>query len=244
MESTKLNYKQGIRNIYYPNSVEHMKCSVIKRVSNGQMWEKKISSMIYNDCIENECAIDIGANIGTHTISMLDGVSPNGLVIAFEPQTDIADCLVFTLKDVNKSNKSKYTTGNFVISKNLVSNKNERKVFYSDGTGRSRIPIKGARYIKEWKKTLIQTTTIDSFLSKNSKYQNKSKRICLLKIDVEGHEFEVLDGAKLTIKINKPIIYIEVWDKDGDYAKLVNWSKNHHYKINRLTPNDYRLIPL
>lgn len=40
-----------------------------------------------------KCAIDIGANIGVHTIGMMDGVTPNGVVIAFEPQLEIANCV-------------------------------------------------------------------------------------------------------------------------------------------------------
>ena len=40
----------------------------------------------------------------------------------------------------------------------------------------------------------------------------------------------------------KPIIYIEVWDKIGDYNKLVEWSKQNNYNIEKLTKNDYKLI--
>ena len=35
----------------------------------------------------------------------------------------------------------------------------------------------------------------------------------MIKIDVEGHELKVLSGAKNTIKLNKPNIIIEVWNK-------------------------------
>ena len=35
---------------------------------------------------------------------------------------------------------------------------------------------------------------------------------CLLKIDVEGHEFEVLQGAEQTIRNHLPHVYIEIFD--------------------------------
>ena len=39
------------------------------------------------------------------------------------------------------------------------------------------------------------------------------EKIDLIKIDVEGHEIETLEGAKNTIKENKPVIVIESFDK-------------------------------
>lgn len=241
MDNKILNYNQGQRIIYYPNTIEHMKCSVIKTVSKGSVWEKRISHRIYQDCKINECAIDIGSNIGVHTVSMLDGVSNNGFVIAFEPQKELARCLIDTLKQVNRSNPGRMISGNFEVSNHLVSNKNEKKLFYSDGSGRSRIPIEGDRYLKNWKKNYLQSTTLDSFLSTNKKYNNHQLPICLIKIDVEGHEFEVLEGATETIRKYQPIIYIEVWENKGDVKKLINWCKQNKYKMEKLTPNDYRL---
>jgi FkbM family methyltransferase len=232
MDNNILNYNQGKRIIYYPNTIEHMKCRIIKRVSKGSVWEKRISHRIYQDCKVNECAIDIGSNIGVHTISMLDGVSNNGFVIAFEPQKDLAKCLIETLKQINS---------NFEVSNHLVSNKNEKKLFYSDGSGRSRIPIEGDRYNKNWNKSYLKSTTLDSFLSTNKKYNNQQLPICLIKIDVEGHEFEVLEGAKETIHKYKPVIYIEVWEKKGDLNKLVYWCEKNKYNMEKITRNDYRL---
>jgi hypothetical protein len=51
----------------------------------------------------------------------------------------------------------------------------------------------------------------------------------------------VLEGSQHTINRHKPIIYIEVWDKIGDYNKLVEWSKQNNYNIEKLTKNDYKL---
>ena len=35
---------------------------------------------------------------------------------------------------------------------------------------------------------------------------------CLIKVDVEGHEFEVLKGAEQTIRKYLPHMYIEIFD--------------------------------
>jgi len=67
-----------------------------------------------------------------------------------------------------------------------------------------------------------------------------TKNISVIKIDVEGHEFEVLEGAINTIDRYKPIIYIEVWKEC--YEKLLEWNiKNPSYKIEKIGVVDYKL---
>ena len=44
---------------------------------------------------------------------------------------------------------------------------------------------------------------------------------CLVKIDVEGHELEVLKGAEMTIRKHKPNMYIEIFELDGPVPKLL-----------------------
>lgn len=233
-----LNYPQGKRTIYFPSDNKFKKCSVIKRVMKGGIWEQRITKQIYNDLAElkkknlNTIAIDIGANIGAHTISMLDGVSQGGFVIAFEPQIEIANCLENTL--------AKISSNNFIISTNLVSNKNSISNFVSNGTGRSRIPLKNNHYNKDWSHKNVKTTTLDKFLLD---HPTNNLKVSLIKIDVEGHEFEVLEGASNTIKKNKPIIYIEVWKDKGDYIKLKNWCSKNNYSYQSISPNDYKLLP-
>ena len=151
-----------------------------------------------------------------------------------------------TLRGINKSNKSRVTNGNFEVSTNLVSNKNSISKFMSNGTKRSRIPIKGKTYSKVWTENTIKTTTLDTFLNKSKKNNKKKLDICLKKIDVEGHEFEVLKGASKTINTHRPIIYIEVWKDIGDYKRLTKWcnQNNCNMKAISLMITDYRQIKL
>ena len=69
--------------------------------------------------------------------------------------------------------------------------------------------------------------TLDSFNFKN---------VDFIKIDVEGDEVPVLEGAVLTLNANKPLIVIEQnhctekYNK-GKYGDAIRWLQEHNYKI-------------
>ena len=220
-----LQYPQGQRTIYYPNDITN--CYVINRISKGHIWEKNITKKIFNDCEKGSIAIDIGANIGTHTISMLDSVGDEGIVIAFEPQENLIDCMKKTFEKNN----------NIILTSKLVSNIDGESGYMSGTGGRSRIPIDKKNYsMKTWNRELKKTITLDNYIDE----LKITKNISVIKIDVEGHEFEVLEGAINTIDRYKPIIYIEVWKEC--YEKLLEWNiKNPSYKIEKIGVVDYKL---
>ena len=57
---------------------------------------------------------------------------------------------------------------------------------------------------------------------------NIPEKIDLIKIDVEGHEIETLEGAKNTILKNKPIIVIETFNHRDKVEEILF---SHGYKI-------------
>ena len=81
-------------------------------------------------------------------------------------------------------------------------------------------------------KNLVGSITIDSVLEN----KNIDNRLLILKIDVEGVDFNVLEGAKTTIQKNKPFIIIE-------FSKYIfkNERFNYDYLLNFTTTNDYQI---
>jgi FkbM family methyltransferase len=62
---------------------------------------------------------------------------------------------------------------------------------------------------------VVKTTTLDAFLAD---HQRRKERVTLVKVDVEGHEAEVLKGARETIARWRPLLFIEVlprFDPEG-----------------------------
>ena len=94
---------------------------------------------------------------------------------------------------------------------NPKSNRKDKRVFHSLGTK--------DRDIAEVKKKKLDSI----------KFENK---IGFIKIDVEGHELEVIEGALKTIKENKPVLLIEIEEKHSKRMVIdsIKYIKNIGYK--------------
>ena len=140
---------------------------------------------------EGDTVLDIGANIGYYTLIMSKLVGKKGRVYAFEPEPRNLELLRKSLK-INHINNVK-------LFPFALSNKNTKDNFFINKVnagGHSLIKTsESERFIE------VEVKKLDAILIKN--------KIKLIKIDTEGSEDNVLLGAKITIKKNKPIIILE-----------------------------------
>lgn len=138
-------------------------------------------------------AVDIGAHVG---ISVHCWAPKFRRVVAFEPMVDHYDCLVENTKKFNNveihncgiSNDSRYLRGAYRTGKNSGSFQ-----FLTDDWKPN--PNKGKTKIYH-----IPSRRLDEY---------KLTDVDLIKVDVEGWEFEVLKGAQETIMQNRPVLMIE-----------------------------------
>jgi len=187
--------------------------------ANGKIWEKKLYNLYKTLLNENDVVIDIGAYIGTHTLP-LSHFSKK--VYAFEGNDDIFS---FLNKNIETNNITNITPFNVVLS-----NSNNLLKFYERNTGTSRVSNK----LIKGNCKVVEPKILDDLIPNDEK-------IKLIKIDVEGHEFEVLEGAKNIIEKSRPIILIEVFKKNLN--KLNEWSEANNYIITSLKGEDYLLEP-
>jgi FkbM family methyltransferase len=141
-------------------------------------------------------ALDVGANIGNHSLYFSDFFSE---VLAFEPHP-----ITFKLLSINAGLASNVKCLNFGLSSSAG-----LAEMLVDGRNMS-----GARVAKNDHSATnnIHLKTLDAALSATD-----GRPIRLIKIDVEGHETEVLVGAEETIKNHQPIILFE--QHVSDFAK-------------------------
>lgn len=165
--------------------------------------------------------IDIGANIGQSTLSF-DMAFPRTKIVAFEP---IPSCYQeIKLKTINKSNIEVYNEGLGDSNGNLFFEENDFSPSSSFLT-LSEKHIEAYPITKNSNKIEVKVSTLDSYAKEFEDNNN-----ILLKIDVQGYEDKVLDGATeilkktkvILIELSFDILYINQPTFDDIYKKLID----------------------
>ncbi|MBS28603.1 MAG: hypothetical protein CL566_06720 [Alphaproteobacteria bacterium] len=140
-----------------------------------------------------KASIDVGANKGVYTY-FLGRLTTK--VHAFEPNPKIFRILNRSLPD----NVSTYQVAlsNQVGSADLLVPGSDGR-FSNQGASLSQIKVQGPHQIVH-----VQAQTLDHYNFSN---------VGFIKIDVEGYEKEVLEGAQQTIEREKPVLLIEMEEK-------------------------------
>ena len=145
-----------------------------------------------------DVAVDVGANVGTTTLAMARQVGPAGQVIALEPQPAVAHCLAAALA-VNGLAQVRLLTVAAGQHSGMV------KMDFSQplrNHGTAKIASQGDAV------PMIRLDDLDL------------PRCALIKIDVEGHEWQVIDGARATISRLRPTLYFEAKRLPGTQAAM------------------------
>ena len=154
--------------------------------------EKEIK-IIPNLLVNCNRAIDIGANVGVWSYWLSKYAKQ---VESFEPNPKIFNVLKnIKIKNVNSYN---IALSNKSGSVDLLVPKGS-KGFSNQGASLSSIKVQG-----EHKRISIEAKCLDEY---------NFLDVDFIKIDVEGHEHEVIEGAQKTIKKFKPTMVIEMEEK-------------------------------
>lgn len=199
---------------------------ITNNIKAGIPWEKFMHQYFKKYSDKNKIALDIGSNIGTHTIYLSDYFKE---VYAFEPQKNIFKILELNVKLNNSTN---IITHNFGLGD---VNKNEKMESYDVNS----LVNQGAIGIDKTGNSNGETINIKILDEMNL------DNIKFIKIDVEGYEYNVLKGAKKTIEKSRPIIIIEINYKSiKDYFNILNFFNEINYKLIRISMDDCLAIPL
>lgn len=178
--------------------------------------------------LENPIVFDVGANIGGYSMD-LKKINKNAIIYAFEPHFKNFKLLQDNL--INFKDIYLYNIG-------LSSEKTKLKIYdykNMDGSPRASVykDVIEFMYGSETVEYEIEVNTIDNFVN-----IMKIKKIDLLKIDVEGHELDVLKGALNTINNG----LIDIIQFEFNYTDII--SHSFLYDFFKLLPNYefYRLL--
>lgn len=183
-------------------------CGVSDVARGGGLYESYIFDWLkdHNTNLTGTTVVDVGANLGNHSLEFADMVGEGGQVVAFEAQrlTYYQLCGNIILNGYPNIFAHNIAIGN-QRGWTLVETPN----FLSPNTinvGNVHVDTIPPTHLSRQTSCLIKMSTLDDFFSVSR------NGVSVLKIDVEGFEPYVLDGAKELIKQNQPIIFIEIWD--------------------------------
>ncbi|MBU0995462.1 MAG: FkbM family methyltransferase [Proteobacteria bacterium] len=169
---------------------------------------------IFNQvCTAGDIVVEVGANIGTHTLVLSKLVGPQGRVYAFEPQRIVFQNLC--------ANMSINSISNVECHQMAVSGK-EGFILLPDIRYDVEGNFGGVEIDKFQTGQKVPAVTLDDFL--------EIPCLKLLKIDVEGMEVDVIQGAKTIIETHKPIIYIEN-DRSEKSKDLIEIIRSLNYRM-------------
>jgi FkbM family methyltransferase len=171
---------------------------------------------------------DVGANFGFYTVLIARQLTSGGRVFSFEP---CAQTLSRLRTNIKLNDLEAVTT---VLPVALSNQRGYGYMENVDGnSGATALASTGER---------IALNTLDDVCAEHS-----LKRVDIIKIDVEGHEMAVLEGASRTIESSRPIMLVEgneVALRRSGASALALAAKLRSWGYRLLVPKRRRFVPL
>jgi FkbM family methyltransferase len=159
---------------------------------------EEYETQVFRNLISTGNVVIVGANIGYYTLIAARILNGTGWVYAFEPEPHNFQILSKNIQ-VNQ-----FT--NITASQLALSNRNGRATLYTDRVNFGRPSLAATNVFERSGEVQIDTITLDSFFKKTA-----SSKVDLLKIDAQGAEELIFQGARETLKRYAPKIVVEFW---------------------------------
>ncbi|MFC1955010.1 FkbM family methyltransferase [Chloroflexota bacterium] len=157
-----------------------------------------------------DTVVDIGAFIGTHALAFAQQVGPEGNVYAFEPHPKGFELLN---RNVIQNSLSNVKIFNVVVSDcaGFVS-VDAANFTASDNLGKFSLSSNLLSTPVDFSNVTIELTTLDSY---------HMDRCDLIKVDVEGMEYNVLKGSIETLRHCRPLVFAECLSLNSGWQTIL-----------------------
>ncbi len=186
-----------------------------------EKYEPYETQLILRQVKTGDVIVDVGANIGYYTVLLADKVGKNGKVYAFEPDKTNFEILKKNIKENNLKN---------IVAVNAAAgSKNGKSFLYKSRENFGDHKLKTPPISTKSKsppleeREVIQVIKLDDYFKKEPSFAKASegrRKVDLIKIDTQGWEPEVIEGAKNLISKNKPVMFLEYSPASYKLAKL------------------------
>jgi len=186
--------------------------------------EPEIGSLIRRSAPEGGTCLDVGANVGAHTLVMARAVGPKGRVVALEPHPEIAERL--------RRNLALNDLGQVEVVQAALWDSDGRKTLHGFARGAFQQGI-SSLVAEEGAGESLEVATVTA---KTLQSAHGLSRCDLVKIDAEGAEPAILRELDPLIERSRPCLIFEIrrasWEKQGEDLGRV---------LRRLRELDYEL---
>jgi FkbM family methyltransferase len=215
-------------------------------------WNSEISWLLYVKDFEaserafhnaflrtGDIYLDIGANIGLFTLIAARRVGRSGRVFAFEPVSSTYESL---LQNISLNRFKNVRAYQFALSDAMGSAEMTVSLDGFDGRNSMAKPTGGEKFTKE----TVAISTLDHFVTDT----HLAGKITMVKIDVEGWEIHVLEGAKTALAApDAPLLQVEFTEEalrmaNSSSKDLYQTLKQFGYKMFIFNAEEGRLIPV
>ena len=170
-------------------------------------------------------SIDVGVYRGVYSYEMskysekVHSFEPNPIIFKY-----IDKNLKKFIKNIHLYNFALSNQNKTINLKIPIRNSNSNKEIFEEYYEMGKATIHNENNFENYENFEIQTKKIDEL-----SFDNK---ISFIKIDVEGHELEVIEGAKNTIKRDKPVLLVEIEKQytKKEVAESINFINSLGYK--------------
>lgn len=160
-------------------------------------WEPEIGEQLKKYLPLGGVFLDVGANIGYHSLFVATLLGEKVQVYSFEPQQSIYGQF---LDSINKNNLKNIKVFNVALSDHPGDETLYIREENSGGSTLLSLPEMESFHVDSTMK--VKLVTLDSYI-------NEWDRVDLIKIDVEGYEYEVFKGGERIIDTYRPVIIME-----------------------------------
>ncbi len=174
-----------------------------------------------------DIVLDIGANIGAHTLGLAKNVGAAGKVYAFEP-ADFAFQKLLRNLALNPELERRTKASQVMLGSGAEKPPNGVYASWPLEKVDSVHPKHRGRFVSTEGAVV---DTLDGFVARE-----KVSRINLIKMDVDGHELPVLQGGRSVLREHRPVIVMEMSpyvhaEEQNSFAAVIEVLKEFRYKI-------------
>lgn len=182
-------------------------------------WEPETLGFLKRTLKQGNIVVEVGANIGAHTLPIANIIGPSGKVYAFEAAPYALTKLTNNIA-LNPRLSSAITVVDRIVTSHDLSTPilDLKSAWRRDGAAEREVPSQ------------LSPISIDSFIQANG-----IEQFDLFKIDVDGYDFKVISGAEDSIHRFRPVVLIELCEytlnSQGDSVRdIFRFFNSHGYE--------------